>query len=143
MKIYWFDTLLTPNILAKYNMEINQEVIETLNFAINHSYDLFKEDDGKIHRRSIIQKLCEAELYYNPAYIYEVFDAVDETGDEILTLEEFTNFYHIINSKGDCVRQHSYTNTSNDVDFQDIAIGFVIIGVTAAGALYFANKVRK
>jgi hypothetical protein len=32
---------------------------------------------------------------------------------------------------------------SNVFDFSDIAIGFVIVGVTAAGALFFANKLRK
>lgn len=120
-----------------------QEVEETLQRVIKFSYDMLKEDDGLIHKRSIVEQLCEAELYYDPPYIYEVFDAVDETKDGILNLEEFTNFYYIINQKGDCVRQHKQNNVKNDFDFSDVAVGFVIVGVTAAGALFFANKLKK
>jgi Ca2+-binding EF-hand superfamily protein len=127
--------------MADYSEQ--REVAETMQTVIKYSYNLLKEEDGLIHKRSIVQKLCDAELYYDPPYIYEVFDSVDETKDGILTLDEFTNFYHIINQKGDCVRQHKQNDVSNDFDFSDIAIGFVIVGVTAAGALFFANKLRK
>lgn len=125
------------------NYDEQSDVAETMQTVIKYSYDILKENDGLIHKRSIVQKLCEAELYYNPPYIFEVFDSVDETKDDILTLEEFTNFYHIINQKGDCVKQHNKNDTCNDYDFSEIAIGFVIVGVTAAGTLFFANKLRK
>lgn len=125
------------------NYDEQRDVTETIQTVIKFSYDMLKENDGLIHKRSIVQKLCEAELYYDPPYIFEVFDSVDETNDSILNLEEFTNFYHIINQKGDCVKQHNKNDTHNDFDFSDIAIGFVIVGVTAAGALFFASKLGK
>ena len=120
----------------------DQEIIEIIEKTIKYSYDVLKEDDGLIHRRSIQKKLIEANFHYDPTYLYKVFDSVDETRDGILTLEEFTNFYHIINQKGDCVKQNKQNNILNDIDFTDIAIGFVIVGITTAGALYFANKFK-
>lgn len=118
------------------------EALEIIETVIKYSYDLLKETDGVIHKRSLVDKLYDIELYYDPSYVYEVFESVDETKDDILTLDEFTNFYHIINQKGSCVRQN-IQNVKNDFDFSDVALGFVIVGVTAAGALFFANKLKK
>jgi hypothetical protein len=139
-----------------FELEYDHEIMETLNKVILFSYDMLKEDDGVIHRRSIIEKLCEAELYYDPPYIYEVFDSVDEIHDGILTLEEFTNFYHVVNNKtsqyGEIICTNDNANQTDSIDsdnnkncinISDVALGFVIIGVTTAGALFFANKIRR
>jgi hypothetical protein len=138
---------------SMFDASTDPEVIETLNNVILFSYNMLKEEDGLIHRRSIIENLCEAELYYDPPYIYEVFDSVDETHNGILTLDEFTNFYHVVNSKtsqyGEIIQitkdsnNNNNNNNKNCIDISDVALGFVIIGVTTAGALFFANKIKR
>lgn len=122
-----------------------KDVIETMNVVIKYSYDLFKEDDGFIHKRSFYQKLLEANFHYDPQYIYDVFDSVrgdrDDGQDEILTLEEFTNFYYMINHKNDYRTQQNKTNAIS-LDEIGIGIGFVIIGITTAGVIYCVNKLK-
>lgn len=105
------------------------ETKEIINATIKFSFDMLKESDEFIHKKSIMQKLHDAKFYYDSHYIHNVFDSVCNKHD-VLSLEEFTNFYYIVNNKSEYFKKNNF----------DIPTGFVIVELTATGTIYFADK---